>query len=279
MSLDIPSPPLGRYILWTELSLPARSAALQLGYSARKWNVPGRFSSLEMTSWSDLSDEQRTLAETAMGINDDWVWDCWIAHYEDYFWHELQDAGLAEFYETLGWSFNAWEGTEQTPASDDADWVELTPDEQWAARNLCFNPYLWDGVHLADIEMTPNPTMNPTPGPTYWPTPAPSTSSIPSMSLAPSTIATSVSPASSTAPTASLAPTAFLSLSVEPSATPTPSAGVYPSILPSLAPSASFGPSAYPTASLAPSENPSATPSESPSRSPSAVASPSPNNE
>lgn len=175
LTWNLPAQPLGRFTLWSELSVSARSAATQLGYREDQWNTPGWYSSLEEISWSDLSDEHRDLVELAMGIADEEVWDCWIAHFEDYFWHELQEDGLVQFYETLGWTKNSWEGSGGPPETDNTEWIDLTPDEQLAARSLCFDQNLWDAMNLEDyVFATPAPTISPTQGPTQDPSSSPS---------------------------------------------------------------------------------------------------------
>jgi hypothetical protein len=107
--------------------------------------------------------------------------DCWMNHYDDYYWFELVEANIAQYWETLGYtqlvshlhafepslrsrfldipslilhnfsSRQLWEGSDaETPESMKKDWVDLTTAEKEALINVCYIEPLWEGQELED---------------------------------------------------------------------------------------------------------------------------------
>jgi hypothetical protein len=79
---------------------------------------------------------------------DEWeVYDCYVNHYQDYWWDEL-DIPILQAYQTLGWDQLHWNGLKPPPDSDGKDWYELTQEEQRAAIELCYLPETWSLLSL-----------------------------------------------------------------------------------------------------------------------------------
>lgn len=164
---EVPPRPPGRYMAWSQLSDEKRTLATTLfGYAndGSDWNLPGT-ATFEVTSYSDLTPNQLQGVADVMGITGAFaedIWDCWIAHYGDYFWSELATENVQQWYIALGWSEASWDfGTAAEPATEATDWVDLTEEEKEAARQLCFDQNMWDDVNL-EIPMTDTPTVSPT---------------------------------------------------------------------------------------------------------------------
>lgn len=136
-----------RYQLWNQLTAEEQTLATTAGWTETSWKNVGT-ADLEDSAFSSLTMEQQ-VALTSLGFYED-QYDCYMNHYEDYFWAELQLYELVDYYETLGWTQESWEGNATAPASEEKDWSELTTDEQAAAEELCFFQENWDEVPLAD---------------------------------------------------------------------------------------------------------------------------------
>ena len=131
-----------RYTPWGDLPKPVRQAAREdLSYTEWTWNLPGT-NDVEYLAYSELDIDQQAGSET-IGLDEE-GWDCWVNHYEDYFWSELEDDGVAECYEALGWSQENWLDEFPLPESEYKDWVDLTKKEKMAALCLCFFEDLWN---------------------------------------------------------------------------------------------------------------------------------------
>lgn len=76
--------------------------------------------------------------------------DCYLNHYGDYDWEELELYDIAIFYEALGWSQLAWDSGSQSlyPDTEEKFWAELSAAEQEAAEELCYFASTWDGLPL-----------------------------------------------------------------------------------------------------------------------------------
>ena len=94
-------------------------------------------------------------------------WDCWMNHYFDYFWEELLDDDLQEYFVILGWTQEMWDEESGVPLSEDLAWEELSDQQQAAATYICYFPDLWN-MELEIGEWTyepPDVTHSPSPPP------------------------------------------------------------------------------------------------------------------
>ena len=71
---------------------------------------------------------------------DEEMWDCFVNHYDDYWWSELELEGIAEYFEALGWNKRRWNGLAPNPNTEDMFWRELSATQRSAAKNLCYKP-------------------------------------------------------------------------------------------------------------------------------------------
>lgn len=138
--------PEWRYYLWSDLGSDSHALLTDAGYSEDTWNQPGS-ADFEHWSWSDLSDTRRDLL-VEYGFYQA-QWDCYISHYSAYDWFELVLVGVAEHFETLGWTEDTWDsGTE--PDISGRDWDDLSEVEQDAAKSLCYFRENWDDLTLIE---------------------------------------------------------------------------------------------------------------------------------
>lgn len=143
--------PQSRYIQWDLLSLKLGKAATALGYKDKTWNLPGEadieyesYETINMTA-SELMPHIETLE-----INEE-SWDCYINHYYDYDWNELEEEEVEIYWEALGWSEAAWNETAEPPETDDWDWADFTDEAQLLALDeLCYFKELWDELKLTE---------------------------------------------------------------------------------------------------------------------------------
>lgn len=80
------------------------------------------------------------------------IWDCHINHYSGYYWADLEEGGLDQYYSVLGWNIDNWENDGPVPDTEEAYWDELTPDQQAAASAICYSKDLWNGNAITDWE-------------------------------------------------------------------------------------------------------------------------------
>ena len=156
-----------------------------LSYSlTQTWDRPGT-SDLEYWKYADLYDDEKIGAE-ALGITAP-MWDCFINHYLGYWWEDLEELNVAQYYAILGWDIDSWDEELYVPETDDMYWDDLTSEQQEAAGQLCFSKELWDEVPLPDWKDSSSPptrqpsmlpTLKPvTQKPTYLPSESPVTDS------------------------------------------------------------------------------------------------------
>eukprot|EP00978_Attheya_sp_CCMP212_P006721 scaffold15590_cov56-Attheya_sp.AAC.3 len=110
---------------WTDLEMDVQNAWEAIGFTNAKksWTQQGRdYEAIESKSWSSLSSSTRANAST-VGFTLD-TWDCRINHYNDYGWEELVAYNLTEYFETIGYTPDSWEG-ETNLDIDDQDWDEI----------------------------------------------------------------------------------------------------------------------------------------------------------
>lgn len=63
----------------------------------------------------------------------------------------MEELNVSQYYEILGWNEYSWDN-DVLPATDSMNWYELSPVEQEAAKQLCYNRELWDGIPLPEWE-------------------------------------------------------------------------------------------------------------------------------
>jgi len=77
--------------------------------------------------------------------------DCHINHYTGFWWEDVEELNVSQYYEILGWNEYSWDN-DVLPATDSLSWYQLTSVEQEAAKQLCYNRELWDGIPLPEWE-------------------------------------------------------------------------------------------------------------------------------
>ena len=77
--------------------------------------------------------------------------DCHINHYTGFWWEDVEELNVSQYYEILGWNEYSWDN-DVLPATDSMSWYELSPVEQEAAKQLCYSRELWDGIPLPEWE-------------------------------------------------------------------------------------------------------------------------------
>lgn len=142
--LPFPVPEL-RYIEWKELGLHETEIAEALGYNRYSWNNL-ELLDLEEKAFEDLSASEKAGA-LALGFDQN-TWDCFMSHYYGYYWSELEDANVDQYFIALGWTKHSWDNDGKAPDSDDKSWKELTDEEQLAATKICYTEKAWDWVPL-----------------------------------------------------------------------------------------------------------------------------------
>ena len=152
-----------RFTPWKDLPEHVNEAASEeLLYTELTWNQPGT-NQFELLSFSEL-DSDRQMGILAIGLDEE-AWDCWVNHYADYYWWELDAKGVAECYEALGWEESNWEESNweesnwespnweesnwespdsALPSSESKYWSDLTSKEKDAARCLCYFEDNWN---------------------------------------------------------------------------------------------------------------------------------------
>ena len=133
----------------------------------KSWNKP-KTSDIESWSYADLY-ENEVAAAKGLGITNAETWDCWINHYSAFWWQDLEELGVSQYYTVLGWNSNSWDNEVSTPSSDNKYFDDLTQQEQAAAEQVCYNRELWDGIPLPDWESSLAPSSSPNRQPTSSP--------------------------------------------------------------------------------------------------------------
>lgn len=83
-----------------------------------------------------------------MGFVSDEQYDCFVNHYDNYDWDELEEYDLAQYFVQLGWSNESWTGAAAEPESESKLWQALTEAEKTAAGMICFFQGIWDEEDL-----------------------------------------------------------------------------------------------------------------------------------
>lgn len=127
-SFPVP-PPEARYKPFQKLDSTAQNIAIEkLGYTAETWNNHG-LAPIEKKGWSSLTSNERTAA-AELGFTQN-SWDCFINHYEQDTWEELEARGVQEHYRQLGWTEAHWTHVaEDVPYTESRWWDMLTSNEK-----------------------------------------------------------------------------------------------------------------------------------------------------
>lgn len=135
---------------WSSLTETEKKVAeLYLKYTQDSWDQPGT-NELEDNSYDDL-DSNGQAGAMSFGLSGE-IWDCHINHYSGYYWADLEEGGLDQYYSVLGWNIDNWENDGPVPDTEEAYWDELTPDQQAAASAICYSKDLWNGNAITDWE-------------------------------------------------------------------------------------------------------------------------------
>mmetsp|Transcript_18323 Transcript_18323/g.39944 ORF Transcript_18323/g.39944 Transcript_18323/m.39944 type:complete len:358 (+) Transcript_18323:66-1139(+) len=141
--LDFPvAPPEHRFTPWNLLPLPIRSAAQKLKYNSNNWNFLGsNWDGIEALRWKFLSPAQQSSA-SFIGFSEP-SWDCWMNHYENYTWAELDDATRNSAI-TLGYDEELWNVMDMEFIPEQYYWHRLKDDVRHSLYQLCYSEASWD---------------------------------------------------------------------------------------------------------------------------------------
>ena len=145
---DLPPLPRTRFLAWSLLSTDQMQIASDMGYAEDTWNLLGS-SDVEHLTFYVLDNPQRKAAQS-LGMTTEDIWDCHINHYHGYFWSDLVESSLDQYYSALGWTKANWEEGSRWPASESKYWESLSSDERSAAMQLCYTEEIWDEVPIPD---------------------------------------------------------------------------------------------------------------------------------
>ncbi|CAB9524985.1 expressed unknown protein [Seminavis robusta] len=146
--------PFFRYNAWSDLSADVKKLAHQADYNGKTWNSLDT----EKMDFETIGEEDPEIhvALVQLGFTAK-VWDCYMIHYRSYEWGELKDAGVQQYYATLGWTEDSWNDEADPPATDGAYWPDLSQEQQDAAYELCYFRETWDEVSM---QFWPRTTVN-----------------------------------------------------------------------------------------------------------------------
>ena len=150
--------PIDRYVEWDSISdVNYAASAFALGWKEKTWNVPGSYTALESLSYESLTQDQQNTVTNDMNMNE-LTYDCYINHYDDYDWYELELYDIAKYFTSLGWTQTMWDCTSNgnnkctVPTTEDLDWNELSTIQKQAAIEVCFFEELWMEYELGSKE-------------------------------------------------------------------------------------------------------------------------------
>eukprot|EP00521_Asterionellopsis_glacialis_P009592 CAMPEP_0195284650 /NCGR_PEP_ID=MMETSP0707-20130614/2778_1 /TAXON_ID=33640 /ORGANISM="Asterionellopsis glacialis, Strain CCMP134" /LENGTH=1190 /DNA_ID=CAMNT_0040344029 /DNA_START=45 /DNA_END=3617 /DNA_ORIENTATION=- len=140
-----------RFRNYASLSPKLKEYAETLSYTKSTWNNLGT-AIVESLSYSDLSpDEQHAVIQLGFASEEDW--DCYMNHYDDYTWEELEQEEVQTYFTMLGYDKDGWNGESHTPSAvEDLHWNELTAAQQTAAKKICYIEESWEGTPLTEWE-------------------------------------------------------------------------------------------------------------------------------
>lgn len=133
--------PAIRQTPWDSIGATSQGHAQVLGYDKATWNRPGT-ADVEDQSWFELTDEQRAAA-VQLGFEQT-TWDCYMNHFQDFWWEDLQQRPLnvATEYAVLGFNQKSWD-TGAAPEASKGDWADLSNAQKLAMQKLCWTEQLW----------------------------------------------------------------------------------------------------------------------------------------
>jgi len=144
--------PYYRYTPYFGLNAENTDAATTLSYKREEWEIPGT-NEVELLDFDSLSLTQQEAAKTIgfpIETYAEWdgeysdTWDCYVNHYSNFYWSTLEDYGIAQYWEVLGYTERIWNGNDPSPPTADMYWDGLSDDEKEAADMLCYFEYTWD---------------------------------------------------------------------------------------------------------------------------------------
>lgn len=144
---SITSPlPYFKFETWEEMDSHTKEYAEELGYTNNTWNFPGTHE-IESLSFAYITNTENI---KEMGFTQH-TWDCWVNHYVNYTWEELECYGLSGAVKSLGWEESTWqsENEDDWPVQEFTNWELLYENEQSAAKELCYFPELWDQERIS----------------------------------------------------------------------------------------------------------------------------------
>lgn len=115
-----------------------------MGYFRSSWDNLEIYD-LETLAYSDLTSQEKQYL-MSLGMDGD-KWDCYMNHYNGYYWDDLPKASISEHLTTLGYTQTTWDEDEGAD-TDNMDWDELTSEQQEAAYKLCYFKNSWNWVDL-----------------------------------------------------------------------------------------------------------------------------------
>jgi hypothetical protein len=154
--------PTFRFQPFNQLDSTSQNIAIEkLGYTQQTWNNHG-LNPIERRRWTSLTSNERDAA-SQLGFTQP-TWDCFINHYEQYTWDELDSAGAQTHYRNLGWTEDHWLmlDTAPTPETETLWWDMLNDNQKSAANGICYFKDNWN-----KIDMNPNPSFFPHPMPEF----------------------------------------------------------------------------------------------------------------
>lgn len=137
--------PYTRFTPWIQLGTTEQNSGTNLGYFSSSWDNLEIYD-LESLRYSDLTVQERQSLQ-ALGLDSD-QWDCFMNHYNGYYWDELQSIGVLVHFTTLGYTQSSWDDGIDPPDTEGMYWDDLSPEQQDAANKLCYFQNSWDWIDL-----------------------------------------------------------------------------------------------------------------------------------
>ena len=132
-----------------ELDGDTRITAKVIAYTRSSWDNL-EILDLESLRFADLTDEEKSTVNS-LGMNAN-VWDCFVNHYNGYYWDELP-GGVRSHFNVLGYGRSSWDDGINVPETEDMYWDELSTSQQEAAYKLCYFKNSWNWISLAEWEI------------------------------------------------------------------------------------------------------------------------------
>eukprot|EP00586_Coscinodiscus_wailesii_P010337 CAMPEP_0172498204 /NCGR_PEP_ID=MMETSP1066-20121228/110705_1 /TAXON_ID=671091 /ORGANISM="Coscinodiscus wailesii, Strain CCMP2513" /LENGTH=222 /DNA_ID=CAMNT_0013271395 /DNA_START=45 /DNA_END=713 /DNA_ORIENTATION=+ len=140
-----------RWQLWEDIDDDKyKRRAEKMGYNKTTWNIPGT-ADIEDNSWWGLVKIDMDVVAGKIGWESD-VWDCYVNHYEDYTWDEIEEWGLKKAFKRLGFDREKWANASFATLRDGSKWDDLSEKEQWAADQICYVRGSWEVKALNEWE-------------------------------------------------------------------------------------------------------------------------------